>query len=183
MVCENFENVIVMYNGANQFELGFAGEYEPIRAVVWCAGTGNRGFNALGKILRGEVNPSGRTPDTFVYDMERSPWWNNGEKTNYENLAELAVEGMNSGVPRVHGQNQPGNGGRRLVCPGMNTHRTSFDASNYEYEWGFRGMALTDFFRNNGHGFMNADAALVTSSHAGIQYTRFPTPRARLIPF
>ena len=27
-------------------------------------------------------------------------------------------------------------------------------------EWGFRGMALTDFFRNNGHGFMNADAAL-----------------------
>ena len=27
-------------------------------------------------------------------------------------------------------------------------------------EWGFRGMAITDFFRNNGHGFMNADAAL-----------------------
>ena len=27
-------------------------------------------------------------------------------------------------------------------------------------EWGFRGMALTDFFRNNGHGFMNTDAAL-----------------------
>ena len=27
-------------------------------------------------------------------------------------------------------------------------------------EWGFEGFTLTDFFRNNGHGFMNADAAL-----------------------
>ena len=27
-------------------------------------------------------------------------------------------------------------------------------------EWGFRGMVITDFFRNNGHGFMNADIAL-----------------------
>lgn len=33
-------------------------------------------------------------------------------------------------------------------------------------EWGFRGMALTDFFRNNGHGFMNADAALANSVDA-----------------
>ena len=33
-------------------------------------------------------------------------------------------------------------------------------------EWGFRGMALTDFFRNNGHGFMNADAALANGVDA-----------------
>ena len=33
-------------------------------------------------------------------------------------------------------------------------------------EWGFRGMALTDFFRNNGHGFMNADSAPANSVDA-----------------
>ncbi len=33
-------------------------------------------------------------------------------------------------------------------------------------EWGFRGMALTDFFRNNGHGFMNADTALANGVDA-----------------
>ena len=33
-------------------------------------------------------------------------------------------------------------------------------------EWGFQGMALTDFFRNNGHGFMNADAALANGVDA-----------------
>lgn len=102
MVCENFDQVMVLYNGANQLELGFAEEYEQIQAVVWCAGTGNVGFNALGRILCGEVNPSGRTPDTFVYDMGTAPWWNNGEKTNYENLSHMAVEGMNSGVAQVY---------------------------------------------------------------------------------
>ena len=101
MVCANFDEVVVIYNGANQFELGFVEEYDPIKAVVWCPGTGNVGFNALGRVLNGEVNPSGRTPDTFVYDMTAAPWWNNGEKTAYENLADLAVEGMNAGKPQV----------------------------------------------------------------------------------
>jgi len=102
MVCSNFDNVIVVYNGANQFELGFADEYPQIKSVVWCPGTGNVGFNALGKVFSGEVNPSGKTPDTFVYDMTTAPWWNNAEKTEYTNLADMAVEGMNAGTAQVY---------------------------------------------------------------------------------
>ena len=102
MVCSNFDNVIVIYNGANQFELGFADEYPQIKSVVWCPGTGNVGFNALGKVFSGEVNPSGKTPDTFVYDMTTAPWWNNAEKTEYTNLADMAVEGMNAGTAQVY---------------------------------------------------------------------------------
>ena len=102
MVCSNFDNVIVVYNGANQFELGFADEYPQIKSVVWCPGTGNVGFNALGKVFSGEVNPSGKTPDTFIYDMTTAPWWNNAEKTEYTNLADLAVEGMNAGTAQVY---------------------------------------------------------------------------------
>jgi len=102
MVCSNFDNVIVIYNGANQFELGFADEYPQIKSVVWCPGTGNVGFNALGKVFSGEVNPSGKTPDTFIYDMTTAPWWNNGEKIEYTNLVDMAVEGMNAGSPQVY---------------------------------------------------------------------------------
>ena len=102
MVCSNFDNVIVVYNGANQIELGFADEYPQIKSVVWCPGTGNVGFNALGKVFSGEVNPSGKTPDTFIYDMTTAPWWDNAEKTEYTNLADMAVEGMNAGTAQVY---------------------------------------------------------------------------------
>ena len=102
MVCSNFDDVIVIYNGANQFELGFVDEYPQIKSVVWCPGTGNVGFDALGKVFSGEVNPSGKTPDTFIYDMTTAPWWNNAEKTEYTNLADMAVEGMNAGTAQVY---------------------------------------------------------------------------------
>lgn len=55
LVCSNFDNVVVVYNGANQFELGFVEDYPQIKSVLWCAGTGNRGFNALGSIFKGDV--------------------------------------------------------------------------------------------------------------------------------
>ena len=102
MVCSNFDDVIVIYNGANQFELGFVDEYPQIKSVVWCPGTGNVGFNALGKVFSGEVNPSGKTPDTFIYNMTTAPWWNNAEKTEYTNLADMTVEGMNAGTAQVY---------------------------------------------------------------------------------
>ena len=102
MVCSNFDNVVVIYNGANQFELGFVDEYPQIKSVVWCPGTGNVGFDALGKVFSGEVNPSGKTPDTFIYDMTTAPWWNNAEKIEYTNLADMAVEGMNAGTAQVY---------------------------------------------------------------------------------
>lgn len=102
LVCRNFNNVVVIYNGANPIEMGFVEYYSQIKAAIWCAGPGNVGFEALGEILSGKVNPSGRTPDTFPYDLEAAPWWNNGTYTDYTNLADMAVEGMNAGKPQVY---------------------------------------------------------------------------------
>ncbi|MDO4621059.1 MAG: glycoside hydrolase family 3 N-terminal domain-containing protein, partial [Lachnospiraceae bacterium] len=99
LVCENFENVVAVYNGAYAFELGFVEEHPEIKSLVWAAGPGNVGFEALGKILNGEVNPSGKTNDTFVYDIEKAPYYNNAEKTDYANMTDLTVDGMNAGVP------------------------------------------------------------------------------------
>ncbi len=102
LVCENFSNVIVLYNAANPMELGFVEEYPQIRAALWCQGPGHTGFEAIGKILNGEVNPSGKTTDTFVYDLTAAPWWNNWQSTNYSNMEDMAVEGMNSGMAQTY---------------------------------------------------------------------------------
>ena len=99
LVCDNFENVIVVYNGAYAFELGFVEEYDSIKGLIWAPGPGNVGFTALGEILNGSVNPSGRTNDTFVYDMKTTPYWHNAEKRDYTNMLHMMVEGMNAGVP------------------------------------------------------------------------------------
>ena len=99
LVCSNFDKVIVIYNGAYAFELGFAEEYEQIKGVLWAAGPGNVGFKAVGEILSGVVNPSGKTNDTFVYDMKNTPYWNNAEKRDYTNMLDMTVDGMNAGVP------------------------------------------------------------------------------------
>ena len=102
LVCTNFDNVIVVYNAANPMELGFIDQYEQIRAAIWCQGPGHTGFEALGKILIGEVNPSGKTTDTFIYDMTAAPWWNNWENTHYSNMEDMAVEGMNAGTAQTY---------------------------------------------------------------------------------
>ena len=99
LVCANFDKVIVIYNGAYAFELGFAEEYDAIKAVLWAAGPGNVGFTAVGEILNGTVNPSGKTNDTFVYDMKNTAYWNNAEKRDYSNMTHMTVDGMNAGVP------------------------------------------------------------------------------------
>ncbi|MBW3082355.1 glycoside hydrolase family 3 protein [Bifidobacterium phasiani] len=98
MVCSNFDDVIVLINSANPMELGFIDDYDQIKSAIWCAGPGHVGFNALGGIFSGEINPSGRTTDTLVYDMTQAPWWNNAVKTDYSNMGDYTVEGMNAGV-------------------------------------------------------------------------------------
>ena len=57
LVCKNFDKGVVVYNGANAMELGWVKDYSQIKSVIWCAGTGQSGFNALGSILCGDVTP------------------------------------------------------------------------------------------------------------------------------
>ena len=91
LVCSNFDNVVLIYNGANAFELGFVEDYPQINSVIWCPGPGQNGFNGLGTILNGTVNPSGHTVDTFVYDLTATPVWNNTVPSIYDNMSEYDV--------------------------------------------------------------------------------------------
>ena len=88
-VAKEFNDVIVVINSAQPMELGWVDEYDTINGVIWCPGPGETGFRALGKILNGEVNPSGHLVDTFVYDLHETPYINNFGSFAYDNYEEL----------------------------------------------------------------------------------------------
>lgn len=85
-VAENFSNVTVIVNAGNTLELGFVEEYPSIQSVIWVGTPGPFGTNSLAKVLSGEINPSGRITDTYVYDVESSPASENFGDYQYENL-------------------------------------------------------------------------------------------------
>ncbi|MCI8835296.1 MAG: beta-glucosidase [Ruminococcus sp.] len=93
-VCSEFDNVIVVINANNAMELGWVEEYEQIGAVILAPGTGASGFAALGEIINGSVNPSGKTVDTYVRDLKDTPYYNNIGNHSYNNVQDLNEQGV-----------------------------------------------------------------------------------------
>ncbi|MBW3082784.1 beta-glucosidase [Bifidobacterium phasiani] len=91
LVASNFDDVVLVYNGANTFDLSFVDEYPQIRSVLWCPPAGQVGFEALGEVVSGAVNPSGRTTDTFVRDFSLAPWYRNIGDFTYDNMDEFGA--------------------------------------------------------------------------------------------
>ncbi len=82
-VCANFENVIVIINCSPAMELGFLDDpthyayQQNIKGALWIGSPGATGIMALGEILKGAVNPSGHTIDTYARDFKKDPTWQN----------------------------------------------------------------------------------------------------------
>ena len=78
-VTEHFDKVVVILNIASSMEVNFMYDTEKypfadkIDACVWIGYTGKQGIKALGPILTGEVNPSGKTVDTWAKDLLAAP--------------------------------------------------------------------------------------------------------------
>ncbi len=96
---EKFKNIIVIVNAAPAMELGFVEEYENIRACVLAPAGGNTGMRSLGQLLTGKVNFSGRTVDTYLYDLTHAPTYNNHGHFEYTNMSEFVDFEMNSTTP------------------------------------------------------------------------------------
>lgn len=92
LVCQEFEHVIVVINSSNTMELGWTDEYEQIEAVLLTPAPGVAGFAPLGEILKGTVNPSGRTSDTYVKDLLNTPASNNMGNYSFTNVDDLKEE-------------------------------------------------------------------------------------------
>lgn len=85
MVCDNFDNVVVLINAINPMELGFLDEYDNIKSALWIGGPGTVGFKSVADIVKGSVVPSGRLTDTYAYDAMSAPSFVNfGYKTFYD---------------------------------------------------------------------------------------------------
>ena len=92
LVTSNFKKVTLVYNGANTFQFDFLNDYPQIQSVVWCPPAGQTGFSALGDVLAGDTNPSGKTSDTFLKDLTKSVSYNNFGKFEYTNMADKAAK-------------------------------------------------------------------------------------------
>lgn len=92
LVTKNFKKVTLVYNGANTFQFDFLSQYPQIKSVVWCPPAGQTGFSALGEVLVGDVNPSGKTSDTFLKDLTKSVSYNNFGKFEYTNMEDKAAK-------------------------------------------------------------------------------------------
>ena len=83
---QNFGTVIVVINSTNAMELGFLDD-DKVDAALFAGCFGSVGTVALGEILSGEVNPSGRTVDTFAYEVETNPTYYSHGGYDYTNVS------------------------------------------------------------------------------------------------
>lgn len=66
----HFDRVVVVLNTANPIALGTLADAD---AVLWVGSPGQAGIDAVGDVLAGLVNPSGRLVDTYASDPASAP--------------------------------------------------------------------------------------------------------------
>lgn len=82
---QNCESVVVICNFSNIMEIGELQDDEDIDAILWIGNPGAMGLQAMTEILVGDVNPSGRTVDTWIYDHTEDPSYVNVLNGTYAN--------------------------------------------------------------------------------------------------
>lgn len=151
-VTANFDKVVVLVNSSNTMELGFL-EEEGIDAALWIGGPGLSGLTAIGEILSGEVNPSGRLVDTYAYDLESNPtYWNTGDfsytNITYENTPWGAKEPQTFNYKFVNYQEGIYLGYRYYETRFVNNETGEVDEAAYnetvQYPFGY-GLSYTEF--------------------------------------
>ncbi len=90
------QKIIVLLNATNPIELDFlnpeiCGVDYGIDACLWVGEVGQTGINAIGDLLKGTVNPSGKLVDTYCYDNLTSPAIQNAHATAYTNAASAGL--------------------------------------------------------------------------------------------
>ena len=68
-VGKNYEHVVVLVNSTNAMELGELETTPGVDAALLVGCTGGEGVRAVVDALWGRTNPSGRTTDTYAYDL------------------------------------------------------------------------------------------------------------------
>lgn len=95
---ESFDTVIVLVNASTSMELGSLEDDEGVDGVLQVGSPGSDGFGALGRILSGEVNPSGHTTDVFSRDFTADPTFRNFGDYAYANIDDAYFVDYEEGI-------------------------------------------------------------------------------------
>ena len=93
-VGSHYENVVVLINALNTFELGFMETIDGLDSCLIVGGTGWTGASAIPKILYGEITPSGHVVDTYPYALESNASYVNSGGFEGENYYTNATSDM-----------------------------------------------------------------------------------------
>lgn len=100
---KNFDNIVVLLNCPSVMELGCLEDDDDIGAILWIGQPGWNGIMSVGKILNGEIAPSGRTVDFYMRDFATDPTWYNfgnyAQANAIVNGADTTAVKGNSAVP------------------------------------------------------------------------------------
>lgn len=127
-VCEEFPEVIVVFNISNIMDMSWLEDYDSIKAAMIMWLPGEVGTDSVGKVLTGEVNPSGKLVDTISYDIEDHP--------ASENFGNYMYKGI-LGIPKYFVNYSEG------IYVGYRYFET-FAPEKVQYPFGF-GLSYTDF--------------------------------------
>ena len=86
---EYFDHIIIVINSSNIFECGQFEDDDQVAGVLWIGCVGDVGAGAVGRILCGDVNPSGRTVDTWARDFTKDPTFQNFSDNAQTNLVKI----------------------------------------------------------------------------------------------
>ncbi|VEU80232.1 glycoside hydrolase family 3 protein [Haploplasma axanthum] len=148
-VSKSFEKIVIVINSSAAMELGFLddanhyGYSDKIKAALWIGSPGNSGINALGKILNGDVNPSGRTVDTYARNFENDPTWNNFSNNFADNGNRYTVDNKNVDAFFVDYEEGIYVGYRYYETRGFTDGNAWYD-QNVVYPFGY-GLSYTNF--------------------------------------
>ncbi len=127
-VCTEFPEVIVIFNISNITDMSWLEDYDSIKAAMIMWLPGEVGTNSVGKVLTGEVNPSGKLVDTISYDIEDHP--------ASENFGNYMYKGI-FGIPKYFVNYNEG------IYVGYRYFET-FAPEKVQYPFGF-GLSYTTF--------------------------------------
>ncbi|MBO5859282.1 MAG: glycoside hydrolase family 3 C-terminal domain-containing protein, partial [Clostridia bacterium] len=127
-VCAEFPEVIVVFNISNITDMSWLEDYDSIKAAMIMWLPGEVATNSVGKVLTGEVNPSGKLVDTVSYDIEDHP--------ASENFGNYMYKGI-IGIPKYFVNYNEG------IYVGYRYFET-FAPEKVQYPFGF-GLSYTSF--------------------------------------
>lgn len=152
LAAENFDNVIVLVNASTTLEMGLVQDNPNVDSVLLIGSPGATGFNAVGEVLSGEINPSGRTVDVWAADFTKDP--------TFVNFGDFKYDGIEVSYPAS-----------ALESVASNATVTS-DAPFVNYQEGIY-IGYRYYETAAAEGFINYDDAVVYPFGHGLSYTDF----------